>query len=401
MTLERTLPIHPIDVLYGEILPEEQVYVVAGPPAEVDEERLRAEFARIVEERFRRVAYRQRDHLFAGRLLHLVDDIAAPLRVLTVEEFHRLTPDQLRDVGDRHLNFYVVRSDDLLILVFMLGHRLWHGTSGRRFLYAVQDLLYPDKPPGRAPVLTAAQWACYRAFQDELTERFRARDDFAEYRRVTVPADDVRALRRSLDRSFTDAVMLWLARTIHDVSGRERSMEIVQFRMDREAARRPLDDPAFGNEGLLVELWEMLPDGFYVPVDPSQGLWREKMQEFIDFYRRFPAKGAFIAFLRWRIRRDRAAHQGKDQERLVLNNLGRTDRPFFRVMFFDPFNDHDSFGLVFVDSPGDELVLQCAPPRKVLRHLDWEAFERRLVENLRTMRDDPRVETRPRDHAPG
>ncbi len=385
---------HPVDLLYGTVLPHLQFYYVAGPPIRPDMPSFQAHVEQLIQGRFPRLAYRQANHLVAGRSLHLAEDLLAPVRRMTLEEFLATPAEQLRAVGDRFWNLFLIESDELTTLSFTFGHWLVHGTTARRFMYEALDGLYPDKRPGTPPTLSPSQWSAYREFQRAITESFRAEHDFAEYRALTFDLARVNRLHRSIGQSFTDMMMMWLSRTVLDVAPRQRPLEIVSFRMDRQLDIHNLFDPAFGNEGLMVELWKMLPDGFYSSIDPSQGLGEQKVNELVEFYGKVPLKGAFLWFVTWQIQRNQLLHQQHDQERLVINNLGHTDHPFFRGMFFDPFNDIDALGLVFVDSVDDQLTLQFAPPKKFLERFSWSAFEERLAENLTGMLADTRLQTR-------
>lgn len=394
MELPKTIPAHPIDLLYGATLPELQTYIVAGPATAVDIDALRETLRTLLPERFTRMCYAQRNHLFTGRQLHRMDDVVAPVEHVTMEDFRRLTPAQMRDVGDRHWWLYVIESDEIVVLCFMVGHWLYTGMKARSLIFTVLDLLYPDKPAGEPPAMSEAQWQAFEDFQADIGETYRAEHDFAEYRREFFPVSDVQRLTRSLGRTFTDGVSLWIARTIHDVARRDRPLDIVGFRLQRGLIPEELNDPGYGNEGLIVELYEMLPDGFYARMDPASGLGSQKADEFVEFYRKVPLKGGLFAFLEWSIRRQKRKHMTVDRERLVMNNLGPTDYPFFRTMFFDPFNDQDSFGLAFVDSCRGTLGLQFAPPRRYLERFAWDEFSERLASNLESMVDDPRLETR-------
>ena len=99
---------------------------------------------------------------------------------------------------------------------------------------------------------------------------------------------------------------------------------------------------------------------------------------------RLPGKPLLDATLRLALaasRRPTPAHRDK----LVVNNLGRTPYPFFRPIFFDPRNDGDQLGLVYVDGTADTVLLQLAAPRKYLQRFPWDDFEQRIRDSL----DDP------------
>jgi len=382
------IPIHPVDLLFGATIPQVQCYVVAGPRLERSED-VRDLLTELVRERFPRFHYRLERRLGAIRTLRLARDPAAPLQVLG--EADGLEP--IRAVRDtapdaRHWKLFVAPHEDSTALVLLFDHYLCHGHGARQLLFALFDQLFGPPDP------MAPQDAAMRSLQQELSSIFRSGVDWAAYQRLSMPSEPVRALAGSLRLPFTETAMLWLARTVHDVAAAPRPMEIISFRMDREVASEDRIDPHYGNRGLQAELYEMLPDGFYAMVDPSLGLGQRNLDEFVEFYRRFPLKGALTWFIRRGIDRGKRDSRKLDREKLVVNNLGDTPYPFFRTMFFDPFNDADRFGLVFVDSCRGELTLQFAPPLRYLEHFSWEAFEARLLHNAEAMRADPRIATR-------
>ncbi len=394
VALPRTLPMHPVDVVFGTTIPQIQAYLTCVPAGTLDEAALRAGLQHVLQTVVPRLAYRLPRRLGTIRTLRLADDLAAPLQLLPAGGLRALAMDDLRRaMTDRHWALLVEPGPRITTLLFLMDHFLCHGYAGRRLLFAAADLL-AEQGAAAAPLAPPAEQD-FVALQEHLTARFRDHEGgWAEHRQVEFEAVRVRALSRALGMPFTEATVLWLARTIQDVTPRPRPMEILSFRMERDRPEDERLDPAFGNAALTVQLWEMLPDGFYSPLDPSGGLGSEQLQQFVEFYRRFPAKGLLTRLLRAQVRKGQAEHKGVDRERLVVNNLGATDRPFYRVMFFDPFNDADRLGLVFADGRGARLTLQFSPPRRYLAWFPWDAFEERLGDNLEAMVDRPRIETR-------
>ena len=388
MSFPDPIPIHPVDLLFGATIPEVQCYVVAGPRLQRPEA-LRPLLSELLTDRFPRLCYRLVQRLGLIRSLRLATDFTAPLEILG--EADGLQP--VRNVhasglGDRHWRLFVVPAGDATYLLLLFDHYLCHGHTAQQLLFALFDRLFG------APTEVAPPGDAYRALQVELSEIFRTGADWAAYHRLSLPSGPLRELAMSLGLPFTETAMLWLARTIHDVAVQPRPMEIISFRMDRDVAIEARVDPEYGNRGLRAELYEMLPDGFYSVVDPSLGLGQRNLDEFVDFYRAFPLKGTLTWFIRRSIDKGKRDSRRQNREKLVVNNLGDTTYPFFRTMFFDPFNDADRFGLVFVDSCQGELTLQFAPPLRYLERFGWGTFEERLLENAEGMKSDPRIATR-------
>lgn len=385
---------HPLDVVFGTTIPQVQAYLTALPATTFDEVALRSRIDALLRARFPRLCYRLPKRWGTIRALQLADHPAAPVRLLEAGALRARSMAQLRaDMGDRHWALLFEPGPELVSLVFLMDHYLCHGYTGRAFLFAAADAARGEGTPPADLAPAAAEG--FVALQRHLTARFCDHEGgWAAHRQREVPVDGVRKLARALGVPFTDATMLWIARTVHDVSPRQRPMEILSFRMERDRDEQEILDLAYGNKALTVQLWEMLPDGFYSPLDPSGGLGSEQLQRFVEFYRRFPFKGLLTRIMRSRVRHDQATHKVEDREKLVVNNLGHTHRPFYRVMFFDPFNDADRLGLVFADGRADHLTLQFSPPRRYLEWFPWDEFERRLDENLVTMLEDPRLETR-------
>ena len=382
------IPIHPVDLLFGATIPQVQCYAVAGPRLD-EPERVRSLLTQMLTDRFPRLRYRLARRLGSIRSLRLAADPVEPLAILDegdglrpVREFHA------SGLGERHWRLFVVSKGGNTYLLLLFDHYLCHGHTAQQLLFALFDGLFG------APGDVAPDGAAYRALQVELSEIFRTGATWAEPRRLALPSEPLRALAASLGLPFTEAAMLWLARTIHDVSAKPRSMEIISFRMDRDVASEGRIRADYGNRGLRAELYEMLPDGFYSMIDPSLGLGDRNLDEFVECYRSFPFKGVLTWFIRRSIDKGKRDSRRQEREKLVINNLGDTPYPFFRTMFFDPFNDADRFGLVFVDSCQGVLTLQFAPPRQYLEHFPWETFEERLIENAVGMSSEPRIATR-------
>lgn len=327
------------------------------------------------------------------RTLRRAEDISAPVQVCDLAQWSGIVEGPLEEVvGDRHWRLAAVVEGDVVVLTLLFDHYLCHGSAARALLFGLYDALYALESGQPPPVLAPRQMSTFGQLQEAMAARFGRDQSWAAHRTLELDATGLRELARSLELPFTEASMLWLARSIHDEAARPRSMEVISFRM--EDGWQPSLDPSFGNQGLRAQLWEMLPDGFYTAKDPSLGLGGRDLDEFVDFYGRFPFKGALTWFMRRAIERGKREHRRVDCEKLVLNNLGATRYPFHRTMFFDPFNDGDRFGLAFVDGWGDRVTLQFAPPRQYLDTFDWAAFEERLQRNLIEMKKNPRVSTR-------
>jgi hypothetical protein len=396
VVLPSPLSMHPVDLLFGETIPQVQCYAVCGPAREVTVAGVGEVLGELLPERFGRLCYELPRRVGLIRQLRLAPTGELPISEVSFGEASQQVGELLdRGLDDRHWHLVLVSAPEALIPVLLFDHFLCHGHTARQLLLALNHRLH-----GRGTEVTEASTRCFRQLQDELVDRARGAAPWAAYRRVDMPSAPLRELARTLDLPFTEAAMLWLARTVHDVAVRERPMEIISFRMDGGVDPESPSDPAYGNAGLQALLWEMLPDGFYSAMDPSLGLGNRNLEEFVAFYRRFPFKGALTWLLRRGIEKGKRDHHRQDREKLVLNNLGDSPVPFFRSMFFDPFNDADHLGLVFVDSSQGELMLQFSPPRQYLEVFDWSRFERRLHDNLVTMQTEPRVRTREPIRAP-
>jgi len=385
---------HPVDLLFGATIPQVQCYMVCGPARNLEIGELREAVGELIEGTAPRFAYEMPRSLGMIRTLRRAEDTAAPIRVEGVDAlFDRLETPLEGLLGDRHWQLSAVVEDDAVVLTLLFDHYLCHGSAARSLLLCIYDRLYGVGEGEPLPPLGDAQMAVFQTVQQRMAARFVRDQGWAAHHTLDLDAGPLRSLARALDLPFTEASMLWLARTIHDVAPRPRTMEIISFRME-SGWESGADEASFGNRGLQAQLWEMLPDGFYTAKDPSLGLGNRDLDEFVDFYRRFPFKGALTWFMRRAIERGKREHHRTDCEKLVLNNLGATRYPFHRTMFFDPFNDGDRFGLAFVDGWGDRVTLQFAPPRRYLETFDWEAFEDRLRVNAEEMGKNPRVSTR-------
>ncbi len=382
---------HPVDLLFGETIPQVQVYAVCGPPCSAQVDDVGLVLDELLVDRFPRLGYSLPRRFGLIRRLQRCEAPGAPLSMVEPGALVGHVGELLeRGLGDRHWRLLVCSSDEGLALVLLFDHFLCHGHTARQLLLALHGRLQGDA--AEAP-LDPAGAAWFRDLQDRLVAAERRTAPWAAYRRVDMPAAPLRDLARARSLPFTETAMLWLARTVHDVAARDRAMEIISFRMER-GLDHDIHDPAYGNAGLQALLWEMLPDGFYTAMDPSLGLGTRNLDEFVEFYRRFPLKGALTWALRRGIEKGKRDHHRRDREKLVLNNLGDSPAPFFRSMFFDPFNDADHLGLVFVDASQGQLTLQFSPPERYLERFDWTEFEHQLERNLESMKSDPRVETR-------
>ncbi len=384
---------HPVDLLFGATIPQVQCYMVCGPARNLELREVRELVARVLPLTAPRFGYEMRRSMGRIRTLRRATELADPVEVCDLAGWSAIVEGPLEAVvGDRHWRLGAVAQGDVVVLTLLFDHSLCHGSTARALLFRLYDALYGLEDGESPAVLSPDQMETFGQLQASMAARFGRDQSWAVHRTLELDAAGVRALARSLELPFTEASMLWLARSIHDVAPRPRTMEIISFRM--EDGWEPSLDPAFGNEGLRAQLWEMLPDGFYTAKDPSLGLGGRDLDEFVDFYERFPFKGALTWFMRRAIERGKREHHRRDCEKLVLNNLGATRYPFHRTMFFDPFNAGDRFGLAFVDGWGDRVTLQFAPPRQYLETFDWGAFEERLQRNVGDMKQNPRVCTR-------
>ncbi|MFH1467006.1 MAG: hypothetical protein ABIO70_21665 [Pseudomonadota bacterium] len=390
MSLPAVLPLHPADVFFGVCVPQVQTYLCALPGAGLQRDGLGPRLATLIDERFPRLAYRMPATLGVVSTLRLDPAPATPLELLPLTDLEALdVPVLARSPGERHWHLYVGHDGDLCLLLLVFDHLLCHGHTGRAFLYAAADLLRPDA--SAPPALTAAQRARFEAFQQHLTAGFHALAPWADYRRLAFPAADLQRLAKSLGQPFTEAAALWIGRSLLDVSHRGWPLDISIFRMDREADPATFVDLAVGNRGLQLDAWELMLGGAYARAPAPVGDDPAGLTKFVNFYERFPWKWPLAWGMKAAITGARRGGLKDERERLVLNNLGATPWPFFRTMFFDPANDVDRFGLVFVDGVEDRVELQLAPPNRFLEHFDIEAFEARLAENLTAMVGEPRV----------
>lgn len=387
---------HPVDLLFGATIPQVQCYMVCGPARNLDLPGMRELVARVVPLVAPRFGYEMPRSMGMIRTLRRAEDVAGPVDVCDLAGWSAAVEGPLEGLlGDRHWRLAAVVQGEVVALTLLFDHYLCHGSAARAVLFGVYDALYGLEAGQPPAVLEPAQLETFGELQASMAARFGRDQSWAAHRSLELDAAGLRQLARALELPFTEASMLWLARSIHDGAARPRTMEIISFRM--EDGWEPSRDPSFGNEGLRAQLWEMLPDGFYTAKDPSLGLGGRDLDEFVEFYGRFPFKGALTWFMRRAIERGKREHHQQDREKLVLNNLGATRYPFHRTMFFDPFNDGDRFGLAFVDGWGDRVTLQFAPPRVYLETFDWGAFEERLRRNLVDMKKNPRVSTRPQE----
>jgi hypothetical protein len=367
--------------------------MVCGPARNLDLREMRELVATVLPVTAPRFGYEMPRSMGRIRTLRRAAEIADPVEVCDLAGWSAIVDGPLEEVvGDRHWRLGVVDQGDAVVLTLLFDHYLCHGSTARALLFRVYDALYGLEAGEPPAVLDPDQMEAFGQLQASMAARFGRNQSWAAHHRLELDAAGLRELARCLELPFTEASMLWLARSIHDESARPRTMEIISFRM--EDGWEPSMDPAFGNQGLRAQLWEMLPDGFYTAKDPSLGLGGRDLGEFVEFYERFPFKGALTWFMRRAIERGKREHHRQDCEKLVLNNLGATRYPFHRTMFFDPFNDGDRFGLAFVDGWGDRVTLQFAPPRQYLETFDWGAFEERLQRNVIEMQKNPRVCTR-------
>jgi hypothetical protein len=366
-----------------------QSYLLALPRAGVDLGVLAPRLEALIAARYHRLAYRMPATLGVVSTLRLAPDPTGPLEVLPLDTLESLPiPALARAPGERHWHLFVGHDEDLCLLLLAFDHLLYHGQAARSLLYDLADALRTTPGP---PTLTAGQRARFRAFQDHLTAGFHALAPWSAYRRLDFPASDLQRLARALDQPFTEAAALWIGRSLLDVSARGWPLDISIFRMDRTSDPASFVDLAVGNRGLQLDAWELMVGGAFARAPAPVGDDPEGLAKFVRFYERFPWKWPLAWAMKTAITGARRGGVKDEHERLVLNNLGATPWPFFRTMFFDPANDVDRFGLVFVDGVEDRVELQLAPPRRFLEHFDLRGFERRLGENLVGMVEEPRV----------
>ncbi len=375
MVLPRTLPLHPVDLLGGLLIPEAQTYLLAAPDFDLDPGHVHARLAPLITESFPRLYYRFRRRLGTWSGLVLADDPTAPVRV--ADEVPAASLD------DRHWDLTLLRHDGLVILALRFDHVLGHGELARRFLTSAHDRLC-DGADAIPPRLDPTQAEVFGRLQADLTDRALAAAPWADYRRLDLDAYRIRRLVTAMGATFSEGLTIWLAYHIQAVNragGQNRPLEALCFRMDPATPLEPPLDPALGNDGLMLERWQVDPDGSFERRDEGPAAARRGLERFADFHRAFPAKPLLDAAIRLGLA---AARQSRNTrtDKLVINNLGPTSYPFFRPLFFDPNNDRDQFGLVYVDGHADRVQLQLAPPRRYLAHFPWHDFEKRLHVSL-------------------
>lgn len=390
MDLPATLPMHPVDVFYGVVVPQVQTYLVAAPRFEVDEATAKARVELLIIDRFHRHAFDMPSTMGVITTLRRARALAQPVTVLSLSELEALDADALDAApGSRHWHLYIAQDRDITLLMLVYDHIMSHGYTGRSFLYAALDALRPDA--SAPPALDSTQQARFEAYQRHITAQFQARAAWATHARLSFPSDRLRALAKAMDQPFTEATMLWLARSLLDVSDRAWPIDASIFRMQPDGDRSTWIQAPIGNVGLQLDSWEVLPTGAWAPGRGPVGDDPEGLERFVRFYEGFPWKLPIALGMKWVLDRARKAGPPAERERLVLNNLGATTYPFFRTMFFDPANACDRFGLVFVDGVQDRVELQLALPRAFLEHFDAAAFEAGLEQNLGRMIVEPRL----------
>jgi hypothetical protein len=390
MSLPDQIPMHPVDVFYGVVVPQVQTYLVAAPRFEIDADTARERIGALIRERFQRHAYRLPSSLGVITSLRLADDLAEPVELLSMAELEALDADAIEAApGERHWRLFIAQGVEITLMMLVFDHIMSHGFTGRSFLYSALDALRPDA--SEPPTLDEAQRAAFEAYQAHITQQFLARAPWATHQRLRFPSGPLRTLARSVDQPFTEAAMLWLARSLMDVSERAWPIDASIFRMEPGGPRPEWVQAPIGNLGLQLDRWELFPNGGYTPGPPPMGDDPEGLERFVRFYEGFFWKLPLALAMKWVLSKARRAEADQERERLVLNNLGHTPYPFFRTMFFDPANDCDRFGLVFVDGIQDRVELQLSLPKAFLAHFDAQAFEQALERNLEAMVDDPRL----------
>ncbi len=390
MALPPILPMHPVDVFYGVVVPQVQTYMAAAPRFDLDEELAKARIGALIEERFGRMAYHFPETLGVITTMRLAEDIGDAVTVLSLDELEAMDADALEHSrGDRRWRMFIAQGSEITLVLLVFDHLLSHGFTGRGFLYAALDALRPE--PDAPPALNQAQQAQFRAYQDHIGRAFLDRAPWATHKRMCFPSAPLQALAKVLGQPFTEAAMLWVARSILDVSERGWPIDASIFRMEPGGDPATWTQPGIGNMGLQLDTWEILPQGAYSAGQPPFGDDPEGAERFVRFYQGFPFKLPLAWTMKALIGAARKRDLKAERERLVINNLGHTRYPFFRTMFFDPVNEVDRFGLVFVDGVQDRVELQLSPPAMFLEHFDQPAFEARLAANLEGMLADPRL----------
>jgi len=390
MQLPDTIPMHPVDVFYGVVVPQVQTYIVAAPRFEVDLETAREHIGALIEQRFQRHAYDMPRTLGVITTLERAADLTAPVELVELSELETLDADGIEAApGSRHWHLFIAQSEEITLMMLVFDHIMSHGYTGRSFLYGALDALRPDA--ATPPVLDGAQQSRFEAYQVHITAQFLARAPWATHRRASFSSAELQALARGLDQPFTEAAMLWVARSLLDVTDRDWPVDASIFRMEQGGDRNTWIQAAIGNLGLQLDAWEILSSGAFTPSSGPMGDDPEGLERFVRFYQGVPWKLPIALGMKWVLDRARKAGAPAKRERLVFNNLGATPYPFFRTMFFDPANNVDRFGLVFVDGVQDRVELQFSPPAAFVGHFDWGAFEAALEANIEGMIAAPRI----------
>ncbi|MFH2011079.1 MAG: hypothetical protein ABI333_31050 [bacterium] len=385
MELPRTLPMHPIDLVSGFLVPEVQAYLLCVPFFPVRRAEVRSKLAPLVTDGFPRLCYRFRSRYGTIRSLELAQDPGEPISTSSAAELERRSLKELRAmVGDRHWHLLVVEdaASDVVLLVLLFDHFLGHGELARGFLCAAGDRLGGGDSAGPRPLHPAREDA-FRRHQSRLVELHHREQPWASYQRLELGVGGLQRRARGAGLPFTEALTLELARSIQAVAGaagRSRPLDVLCFRMDE--GRSSAHDPAVGNQSLLLEQWEASPDGASRRTDAGPQEAHHGLERFARAYGLTPGKPLVNQLLRGGLAAARLGAGLKRRDKLVVNNLGRTEHAFFRPIFFDPTNNADRFGLVYVDGNRDRLTLQLSPPHRYLARFDWTAFEARLLGSL-------------------
>ena len=376
--LPEKVALHPLDLISGLMVPAMQTYLVAAPPFALDPARAERQLEALLTQRFPRFCYRFRQRRRSMRDLRLAPEKARPLTILSLEQLQGHTAADLSAyLGDRHWHLLIATHPQLTLFVLLFDHFLCHGVMARGFLFEACDRLRENGQGIAPPRLDSGQRTLYRDVQHHFTRLFQQKGDWARYESLRVRTDRIKTLSKRLGLSFTETLTLWISRAIQEGASRPRALEITSFRMD-PVAESGIPEIAFGNRSLEMVRYEMLPEAGAALIEKTAVDGQKKVDDFVRFYQRFPFKGALRGLIRFGVRRAQRASRQKDVDKLVLNNLGTSSYPFFRTLFFDPENDADRFGLVFVDGYEDELLLQFSPPSRYLQTFSWAAFLARL-----------------------
>ncbi len=392
MVLPPTLPLDPLDLLAGLLVPQPQLYLLASPRLDLSEAYTHARLAPLLTGVFGRLCYRFPRRLGTWSDPELAADPTAPLRVHPEPG----VPGELLDdhpLSDRHWELHLFTHRSVSVLALRFDHLLGHGALALRFLGACLDALSgeaaPHQPP--SPLLDPAGERSFRAIQGSILEAARARAPWARYHRLDLDLEGVRQAALAHGASFSEGLAACLARAAqatNRAAGRERSLEVLSFRMDPAAAKDPRGRLQVGNLGLLVERLRASPPGALTGQRGDPTRLRANLERLAAVYGLIGPRPVRD----WMLRRALAAAQGRAHDRtdrLIVNNLGATHRPFFRPLFFDPNNDTDQLGLVYVDSTGDRLCLQLAPSIRYLRSFPMEDLLARLRASLTAPRGCP------------